>query len=309
MKYAFFPGCTIADRLPFIEKSIRLVCPEYDIGLVGLPFTCCPEPNSVQSFSQYTWLTMAARNIAVAEEHDLDILTACAGCFESLAMAKHMLDTSADTRAHVNRALANIGREYTGQARVVHLLQVLHDDVGCKGIEERTLRQLRMRVVTHSGCHLLRPERVLQVDLAEAPAKLDALVRALGMESVDYMDKTMCCGAGIRGVNRDISFAVLREKFAGMSMVHPDAAVVFCPTCFISFEAGQRVVNRMFGTEYRLPVFYYTELLAVAMGLEGTESILSGHRVQGTEETVARAMGHGGTPAQAPMGTHGAREV
>ncbi|MHA2378630.1 MAG: CoB--CoM heterodisulfide reductase iron-sulfur subunit B family protein [Candidatus Thorarchaeota archaeon] len=280
MRFAFFPGCTMAYRLPFVEKSIRMVAPHLGIELVDLPFTCCPEPNGVRSFSDETWLVFAARNIALAEEKELDILTACAGCHESLTMAKHEIDTEPSRRELVIQKLYDIGMEYKGSSSIIHLHQLLHDKIGTEEMEKKVVRQVPMRVVTHSGCHLLRPEEVLQVDCAEAPVKLDGMVESLGMESLEYMDKTMCCGAGIRGQAVETSFAVLKEKLTSMMMVNPDAAVVFCPTCFISFEAGQRIVNRTFGTDFKLPVYYYTELLAVAMDLSEVESILSGHRVK-----------------------------
>ncbi|NHJ13715.1 MAG: CoB--CoM heterodisulfide reductase subunit B [Candidatus Thorarchaeota archaeon] len=280
MNYAFFPGCTMSDRLPFVEKSVRMVMPEFDVDLIDLPFTCCPEPNSVRSFSDSTWLAMGARNLAVAEEKNLDILTACAGCFESLAMSKHKLDTNASLKAETNRILSSVGHEYKGEVRVRHIHQFFFDDITTAEISNRVVNPIDLRVVTHPGCHLLRPEKILHVDNAEAPTKLDDLVTALGGEPLEYMDKAMCCGAGIRGINREVSFAVLRDKMDSMMMVEPDAAVVFCPTCFISFEAGQRVVNRTFGMNYNLPVYYYTELLAAAMGLPETESVLAGHRVK-----------------------------
>lgn len=280
MKYALFPGCTISDRLPFIEKSIRMVAPEFDIELVDLPFTCCPEPNSVRSFSDMTWLTMGARNLALAEEAGLNIMAACAGCFESLTMARHVLETNPESKKAVNDVLSSIGKEYKGVVEVRHIQQVLYDEIGSERISKRVVNPIRMRVVTHPGCHTLRPQEILKLDDSEAPVKLDNLVNLLGIESLDYMDKVMCCGAGVRGANRDVAFGVLREKMDSMMMVEPDAAVVFCPTCFISFEAGQRVVNRMFDRNYNLPVYYYTELLAVAMALDGVESVLAEHRVK-----------------------------
>ncbi|MHA1906064.1 MAG: CoB--CoM heterodisulfide reductase iron-sulfur subunit B family protein [Candidatus Thorarchaeota archaeon] len=280
MKYALFPGCTIADRLPFIEKSIRLIAPEFGIELIDLPFTCCPEPNSVRSFSDPTWLTMGARNLALAEEAGVDIMAACAGCFESLSMVRHVLETDSEKMETVNEVLKSIGKEYKGEVKVYHIQQVLYEEVGMEKISERVVNPINIRVVTHPGCHTLRPEKVLQVDDAESPMKLDELVDLLGMDSLDYMDKVMCCGAGIRGTNRDVAFGVLKEKMDSMMMVEPDAAIVFCPTCFISFEAGQRVVNKMFDRTYKIPVYYYTELLAVAMGLEGIESVLAEHRVK-----------------------------
>ncbi len=280
MKYAFFIGCTMAYRLPFAEKSIRMVAPHFDIDLVDLPFTCCPEPNGVRSFSDDTWLVFAAHNIALAEEKGLDILTACAGCHESLSMAKHELDTKPNRKSLVNEHLSAVGLEYKGTSNVIHLHQLFHDKIGIEEISKKVETPVIMRVVTHSGCHLLRPEEILQVDSAEAPVKLDKLVETLGMEPLEYMDKTMCCGAGVRGQAADTSYSVLKEKLDSMIMVNPDAAVVFCPTCFISFESGQRIVNRTFGTEFKLPVFYYTELLAVALNLPGVEEVLSGHRVK-----------------------------
>ncbi|MHA1576946.1 MAG: CoB--CoM heterodisulfide reductase iron-sulfur subunit B family protein [Candidatus Thorarchaeota archaeon] len=280
MKYAFFPGCTMSDRLPFIEKSIRAVSPHFGLELVDLPFSCCPDVNSVRSFSDMTWLSMGARNLAIAEEAGLDIMAACSGCFESLSTAKHKLDSNPSKKSAVNEILAKIGKEYKGDVKVVHLHQVLFEEIGLEAIGSKVVNPIGLKVVTHPGCHLLRPEEILNVDDAEFPTKFDDLVRTLGMESLDYMDKLLCCGAGVRGTNRDVAFAVLRDKMQSMMMVEPQAAVVFCPTCFISFEAGQRVVNRMFGTEINIPVYYFTELLAYAMNLPDVEQILAEHRVK-----------------------------
>ncbi len=297
MKFAFFPGCTMAYRLPFAEKSVRMVAPHLDIELVDLPFTCCPEPNGIRSFSDETWLAFAARNIALAEEEELDILTTCAGCHESLTMAKHEIDTESSKREIVNQKLSDIGMEYKGTSRIIHLHQLLHDTMGVEEIEKKVVRQVPMRVVTHTGCHLLRPEEILQVDCAEAPAKLDRLVEGLGMEALEYMDKTMCCGAGLRGYASDTAFAILKEKLTSMMMVNPDAAVVFCPTCFISCEAGQKIVNRMFGTDFKIPVYYYTELLAVAMDLSDVATVLAGHRVKPDTPLIDSPAQETGTPS------------
>jgi heterodisulfide reductase subunit B len=294
LKFAFFPGCTMAYRLPFAEKSIRMVAPHFDIQLVDLAFTCCPEPNTVRALSDETWITFAARNIALAEAEGLDILTGCAGCHESLSLAKHELDQKAERKNKVNHLLKELGLEYKGTSKIIHVHQLLFDEIGIETISSKVARPIPIKVVTHTGCHLLRPERVLHVDNAEAPVKLDMLCEALGMEPLEYMDKTMCCGAGVRKTNSVTSYAVLREKMTSIAMVEPDAIVVFCPTCFITFESGQRVANRIFGTDFMFPVFYYTELLAIAMNLPDTDTLLAEHRVKielpsRTEESKAGA--------------------
>ncbi|MFW9957706.1 MAG: CoB--CoM heterodisulfide reductase iron-sulfur subunit B family protein [Candidatus Odinarchaeota archaeon] len=280
MKFAFFPGCTMAYRLPFAEKSIRMVVPHFDVELVDLAFTCCPEPNTVRALSDDTWITLAARNIALAEAEGLNILTACAGCHESLSLAKHELDENPERKNKVNELLKNLGLEYKGTSTIVHVHQLLFDEIGIESISSKVVRPVPIKVVTHTGCHLLRPERVLHVDNAEVPVKLDMLCESLGMVPLEYMDKTMCCGAGVRKINSVTSYAILREKMTSIAMVEPNAIVVFCPTCFITFESGQRVANRIFGTDFKIPVFYYTELLAIAMNLPETDILLAEHRVK-----------------------------
>ena len=121
MKYAFFPGCTMASRLQHAEKSIRMVAPKFDIDLVDLPFTCCPEPNAIRAMSDDTWLIFAARNIALAEAEGLNILTACAGCHESLSLAKHELDEKAERKDKVNEILKDLGLEYKGTSSIIHM--------------------------------------------------------------------------------------------------------------------------------------------------------------------------------------------
>ncbi len=305
MKYAFFPGCTMAYRLQFAEKSIRMVVPKFDIDLVDLPFTCCPEPNAIRALSDDTWLTFAARNIALAENEGLDILTSCAGCHESLSLAKHELEKNPERKERVNEILKDLGLEYKGSSVIIHLHQILFDEIGIETLSSKVKRPIPIKVVTHTGCHLLRPERILHVDNAEVPVKLDLLCETLGMEPLDYMDKTMCCGAGVRKTNSVTSYAVLREKMTSMQMVEPDAIVVFCPTCFITFESGQRVANRIFGTDFMLPVFYYTELLAIAMDLPDTELLLNEHRVKlelpkSEESTKETGVSRGDSMASSP---------
>jgi heterodisulfide reductase subunit B len=280
MKYAFFPGCTMANRLQFAEKSVRMVVPEFGIELVDLAFTCCPEPNAVRSLSEDTWVTFAARNIALAEAEGLDILTACSGCHESLTLAKHELDTKPERKEKANEILKGMDLEYKGTSSIIHVHQLLFDEIGVETISAKVVRPVPIKVVTHSGCHLLRPQKILLVDDAEVPIKFDMLCEALGMESLEYMDKVMCCGAGVRKTDSETSYAILKEKMTSMAMVEPDAIVVFCPTCFITFESGQRITNRLFSTEFKLPVFYYAELLAIAMGLPDTDLLLADHRVK-----------------------------
>ncbi|MFX0085264.1 MAG: CoB--CoM heterodisulfide reductase iron-sulfur subunit B family protein [Candidatus Hodarchaeota archaeon] len=267
-KYALFMGCTIPYRVPFVETAIRTTLPEFGIDFVDLAFACCPDPGGVQSFDSVAWHTLAARNLCLAEEQNLDILTACSGCFETLKIVNVHLKNDNKLKNNVNNHLSEIGREYKGTIQVKHFAEVLYNEVGIDKIAAKVKKPLSgLKIATHSGCHFLKPPEILQTDNPERPIKLDELVEALGATSVSYLNKLACCGAGTRGVDQDIAVSMAHEKIAGAELAGADALVTICPTCYIQFDVGQRLMARKF-EKTNLPVFVYPELLGLSMGLD-----------------------------------------
>ena len=268
-KYAFFVGCTIPFRIPFIETSIRKTFPEFDIELIDLPFACCPDPGGVQAFDTETWHTLAARNICLAEEQNLDIIAACSGCFETLKVTNVKLKENGELRRKVNRNLKEVGHEYKGSIKVKHFAQVLFDDIGPEMISSKVKTPLTgMKIATHPGCHFLKPPEILQTDNPENPQKLDKLVEALGAQAIPYLNKLACCGAGTRSTDQKLAVSMAHEKIVGARQANADALVTICPTCFVQFDIGQRLMARQFEEKTNLPVFYFAELLALAMGID-----------------------------------------
>ncbi|MHA2226290.1 MAG: CoB--CoM heterodisulfide reductase iron-sulfur subunit B family protein [Candidatus Hodarchaeales archaeon] len=268
-RYAFFVGCTIPFRIPFVETSIRKTLPEFDIELIDLPFACCPDPGGVQSFDSIAWHTLAARNLCLAEEQNLDIITACSGCFETLKVTNVKMKKNPELRNKVNRHLTEIGREFKGSIKVKHFAQVLFDDIGPEMIASKVQTPLAgMKIATHSGCHFLKPPEILQTDDPEKPEKLDKLVEALGAQAVPYLNKLSCCGAGTRSTDQKTAVAMAHEKIVGAELAKADALVTICPTCFVQYDVGQRLMARQFEEKTDLPVFVYTELLGLSMGID-----------------------------------------
>jgi heterodisulfide reductase subunit B len=124
-----------------------------------------------------------------------------------------------------------------------------------------------MKLATHSGCHFLKPPEILQMDNHERPEKLDNLVEALGAESINYLNKLACCGAGTRSTDQDAAVGIAHEKIVGAELAGADALVTICPTCFIQYDVGQKLMAKKF-EKTKLPVFYYAELLAMSMGFD-----------------------------------------
>ena len=267
--FALFLGCTIPLRYPFMESASRKVLDALNIKIKELPFGCCPDPNGIQSFHSDTWYALAARNLCLAEEENLDILTLCNGCYETLKVANFELQNNNELRKRINKILAKTGKEFKGIIRVHHIIQVLHELRD--QISKMVIRPLvNYQFATHYGCHLLRPSEILQTDNPEHPIILDELVQILGGTSIPYLKKGICCGAGVYSIDYNTSLEIIREKMVEINKTKADAMVVTCPTCFRQYESGQFLVRKDAGEYYGkdgkgIPIFYYTELLAFAL--------------------------------------------
>ncbi len=276
-----FWGCTIPARFPFIEKATRLVVRELGIDLVDADgFTCCPETTLVKAVDEEAYYLTAARNLAVAERQGHPLLTPCNGCYSTF---KSVISTlKVDWRLHesVNRRLAPGGVQYRGDADVWHLVEWLSEDLGPAALSKRVVKPLwGMRIAVHYGCHLLRPSPAIRWDSPLAPTKFEQLVRALGATVVDYETKMDCCGNALDRVGeRQASLDMCERKLSDIRDQGADALVVSCPSCFLQFDLNQATQLRAAG-EAGVPVFYITELIALALGMDPSELGLDMHRV------------------------------
>jgi heterodisulfide reductase subunit B len=235
---------------------------------MDLPFACCPDPGGVQGFDSTTWYTLAARNLCLAEEQNLNILTACSGCFETLKVSNSKLKNDSSLKDTVNEHLSQVGREFKGTIEVKHFAEVLYTDVGIDKIAAKVQKPLSgVRLATHTGCHYVKPPDLLQTDNPESPQRLDEMVEALGAQAVPYLNRLMCCGAGTRGVDQDTAIAMAHEKIVGAERAKANALVTICPTCFVQYDTGQRLMAKQF-EKTSLPVFVYPELLGLSMGMD-----------------------------------------
>lgn len=268
-RYAFFIGCTVAYKLPHIEAATRRVMDGLDIDPVDLPFSCCPDPSGVHSYSSELWYTLAARNLALAEEKSLDIVTLCNGCYATLKHCRELLKSDSRLQKSINDRLKSIGRRFTGESRVLHFYELLHEQVGYDCLQQLVVQPLTdLKIAVHYGCHCLRPKQADPPENAENPQWLWQFVdQVLGAEAVHYLDETQCCGAGLREMDQDTALALTRRKIRQMEEAGANAILVPCPTCYLQFDAGQRLLLRSDNKSiHGTPVFYQTELLAIAMG-------------------------------------------
>jgi len=280
-EYLFFLGCLIPYRVTSYEVSARKVLAKLNVRLTEMPdFNCCGFPMAPVSYDLA--LSLAARDLCLAEQKKLNILTLCNGCFGTLNEVNKALKEDKDLREKINGHLKQVGMEFKGTITIKHLVHALTEDIGLEKVKEFVKNPLtELRVAQHTGCHLVRPTRhVDHGDDPENPRLLKELIQLTGAECLDYIDEAECCGNTIIGVNEDVPFQIAKEKLEHIKDVGAQALVTVCPSCHMMYDFNQPRIERAFNVNFSMPVLHYTQLLGLAMGFPPEELNLDELRVK-----------------------------
>jgi heterodisulfide reductase subunit B len=275
-----FWGCMMPLKYPQMELAIRKTLPNLGVEIVDIEgFTCCPDPIYFKAEDKMNWLTIAARNLAVAEETGLDIITMCSGCISTLKEAQYLLAEDPKLRNEINKRLKRINKEYKGKVNIKHAVVMIRDELGIDTVKKSVKKSLEgIKVGIHYGCHLLKPSQIMHVDDADYPSILDDLVEAIGATAVEQKEKLLCCGKGC--MDADIPLEMTECIFSAIEESGADCMGLICPTCFSSFDMGQIMIARKKGKTYNIPVIYIFQLLGLAQGLTAEEVGLHKHRIK-----------------------------
>ena len=268
MEFALFLGCTIPARLNQYESSSRAVLERLGVGLVDIrEFNCCGYP--LRNIDFKVFILSSARNLALAEKKNLNVMTLCKCCYGSLKKADYLLKENASLKKEVNATLEKEGLTYEGRIEVKHLLSVLHKDIGIEAIKGKIAMTFKgLKIATHYGCHALRPSQVVGFDDPVAPTLFDQLVEATGAESIEWPMKLECCGAPLWGVNDKLSMDLTLKKLTDGKKSGADYVCAACPYCHIQFDTVQKMILSQRNVNHPLPSILYTQLLGMSMGVE-----------------------------------------
>lgn len=294
-EYTLFLGCTVSVRALNYEISARRVAKELGLHFSDIPdFSCCGYP--VKSIHRYASLLMAARNLALAEKKGLPLCTLCSACCGSLTEANHEIQNDQKLRARINQDLSQwLGLRYEGSIQVLHLIRVFNH----QEVKERILKKIKMdlsllRTASHYGCHYIKPSTIYHLfDDPENPKSLDELIKASGAQSISYEDQLQCCGGGVLAIDEQVALAMAHQKLNHLRSQQVDAMILICPFCNVMYEGNQRKIEKIYQTEYKLPILYYPQLLGLAFGLNPDELGLKMNRVRTTEllQKIRRRIG------------------
>jgi len=268
MKFALFIGCNIPARLEQYESSARAILNKLGVKLADIKeFNCCGYP--LQNIDFKAFVLASARNLALAEKRNLNVMALCKCCFGSLKKADFLMKENASLKKEINAILEKEGLKYEGNAEIKHLLYVLYHDVSVLHIEKKVIRPfIDLNIATHYGCHVLRPSKVVQFDNPVSPSIFDKLVEVTGANSIDWPTKLECCGAPLWGVNDDLSRDLTEKKLRDGKKSGADYLCTACPYCQIQFDTVQSMIAAKGDDNFQLPSLLYPQLLGLSMGID-----------------------------------------
>lgn len=264
MKYAYYPGCSLHATAVEYDTSAKVVAKHLGVELWEIPEWNCCGASAAHNTDHLLALALPARNLALAEKEGLDVAVPCAACFNRLKAAQAAVRGSEEMRNTIREI---IGMDYQGHGEVRAFLDVMVNKVGLDKIRDSVTRPLTgLKVAAYYGCLLVRPPKLTGFDDPEDPQTMERLVEALGGTPVSWAFKTECCSASLATSRTDIGvlpiFCILRQaKAAGA-----DCLAVACPLCFLNLDMRQGEINRRFREDVSLPIFYFTELMGIALG-------------------------------------------
>ncbi len=259
---AYYPGCSLHSTAAEFDVSARAVCKALGITLIEPRGWVCCGSTAAHRSNPDAALRLPLENLSIVEQSGFkEVTMPCAACFNRHKAALYEIRKNDERKAAMDKA---IGYTYQNSVKVTTLIDMILQHVGAQEVAARVQRPLTgLRVVCYYGCLLTRPPQVTGVEHPENPTFMDTLVAALGAEVQDWSYKTSCCGAAHSLTRPDIVLKLSSTLIEHAREVGADAMVVACPLCHTNLDARQFQME----LQESLPVLYFTQLMALALGL------------------------------------------
>lgn len=285
LRYAYFPGCVAQGACRELYDSTQLLTRSLGIELIELKKASCCGSGTFKEDSQLLEDTVNARNIALAEELNLPLLTHCSTCQGVIGRVDERLKDSQQTNPayleQVNQLLVKEScSPYKGATEVKHLLWALVADYGLEELQRRVTRKLSgLKCAAFYGCYLLRAQTQLSYDDPHQPESMENVFRAVGATPVYYRGRTQCCGWPLSSYATDLSFQMAGNHIQEALDNGADCMVTPCPLCHLNLDSRQPEVEKVMKRSLGLPVLHLPQLVALALGVEPKQLGLDRHVV------------------------------
>ena len=276
MSIPYFPGCTLSTKGRNFDLSGRAVAEALDLTLEELSeWQCCGATFPLSTDNSMSFIA-PTRLLTEAQNAGGHVTTLCAVCFNVLRRTQHFLGNNPEMLERINWFTEE---EYKGQTRVSHFLELLRDDLGWDKLTEKLEKPLKgLKAAPYYGCLLLRPYQEIGLDNPDEPRILHDVLQALGCDVVDFPFQDECCGSYLMVSKPEVPKVMAGEIINSAKKHDAQVLVTACPLCQFNLDYPQRAeAGTRTGKE--LPVVYFTQLLAVALGLPQEAWGMDGHYV------------------------------
>lgn len=272
MELAYFSGCKLPFYIQDYDLSFRGVMRRLGVKLVDLSFNCCGNPARNDNFQ--VSMFSAIKNLALAQQAGLDIITPCKCCFGQFKHAIYRYHTHRSLRGKIDFHLAQEGLFWDGKTRVDHLISFLAHDYGLDQLKKKVQTRLPgNKVALQYGCHALRPFSITGFDNPFAPKIFETILKLSGVIPVEWSKSTECCGNPIFEYQKDLSLSILQNKYDTARSAGADLICTACTHCQLHYEMAYRQDNI---DNKNLRTLLFTQILGAALGVDEQELSDSG---------------------------------
>ena len=274
-KFSYYPGCSSQGSAKHLDESLRAIAPKIGIELEELDdWNCCGASVGTIGGGSLPNTALTGRNLAKAQQQGKqDVVTGCAACYLNTHGGNEKIKSDVKLRRQVNDALSAADLSYDDDLQVRHMCEVIVNDVGLDKIKEQVTNPLTgLKVAGYVGCQTVRPFASTDgggnYDTYEDPEFLDDFTEACGAEAVEFNPKTSCCGGSVAVMSPDRTLHLIRDILQAAEDAEADVITTPCPLCQTNVEMYQDAINKKFGTKFNIPVIFYSQLMAVAFGMD-----------------------------------------
>ncbi|MBW2056910.1 MAG: CoB--CoM heterodisulfide reductase iron-sulfur subunit B family protein [Deltaproteobacteria bacterium] len=274
MQLSYYPGCTSHSTAAEYGMSTEAVLRALGVELLEIEDWNCCGAAAAHTLSRLLSLALPARNIAKTQERELPLVVPCAGCFNNLKKAEAVLKTGGELARQIEEL---VGFRYEESTDILALIDVVVNRIGLDRVRQKVVRPLTgLRVAAYYGCALVRNPKITHLDDPENPMYIDRIVEVLGATPVEWSYKTECCGADLALTHGERVAEMVTRIIEMAREAGADCLACSCGLCQANLEMRQK------SEAEGLPVYYFTELMGLAMGLEGQKRWWSKHVVDST---------------------------
>lgn len=267
MKICYYPGCTLKNNAKNFEESALCSLNSIGVEVEELPrWNCCGTVFSLATDDLIHHVAPIRNLIRVKESNTDRVMTLCAMCYNTLKRANERVKADSESLDKINQFMYREEIDYEGDVKILHLLELLRDEIKFENISKKVTKPLKnLKVANYYGCLLVRPKEI-GLDDVENPTILENLMTALEADSIDFPYKTECCGAYQTVNNLEIIAERTYHILTSAQSQGAEVVTVSCPLCAFNLDHRQKETVQKYPEFKNIPILYFTQLMAIALG-------------------------------------------